>query len=169
MWFHDRVVIVDFAASLPQVTNQLLARVELRASRLVAIEVTDQTNPERDVVEIVAVHVAAVDLTPPAVTHFDLTIAGRCAVADHEMIRESILHSADVPMVIIEHGGVPLSCAAVVHDDVLPASTCNRGTIDCRSHRCGEVSITSPTTAATSAEKARPKTARLLVTIFFDR
>ncbi len=167
--FHDRVVIVDFAAPLPEVTNQFLARVELRARRLVAIEIADQTNAEADVVEIVAVHVAAVDLPPPAVTHFDLTIAGRCPVADHEMISESILHSADVPMVIIEHGGVPLSCAAVVDDDVLPASTCNRGTIDCRSHRCCEISITSPTTAVTSAEKARPKTARLLITIFFDR
>lgn len=169
MRFHDRVVIVDFAAPLPQVTNQLLARVELRARRLDAIEIADQTNPERDVVEIVAVHVTAVDLTPPAVAHFDLTIAGRCSVADDEMISESILHSANVPMVIIEHGGVPLSCAAVVHDDVLPASTSNRGAIDCGSHRCGEISITSPTTAAISAEEARPKTARLLITIFFNR
>ena len=169
MRFHDRVVIVDFAAPLPQVTNQFLARVKLRASRLVAIEVTDQTNPERDVVEIVAVHVTAVDLTPPAVAHFDLTIAGRCSVADHEMISESVLHSPDAPMVIVEHGRVPLSCAAVVHDDVLPASTRNRGTIDCRSHRCCEILITSSTRAVTSTEKARPKTARLLITIFFDR
>ena len=167
--FHDRVVIVDFAAPLPKVTNQFLARVELRASRLVAIEVTDQTNPERDVVEIVAVHVTAVDLTPPAVTHFDLTIAGRRSVADYEMISESILHSADVPMVVIENGGVPLSRAAVVYDNVLPASTRNRGTVDCRSHRRCEISITSATAAATTTEKSRPKTARPLITVFFDR
>ena len=112
---------------------------------------------------------AAVDLPTPAIADFDLTIAGRSAVADYEMVSKSVLHSAKMPVVIIERGSVALTRSAVVHDDVLPASKCNRGAIDCRSRRCGEVSITSPTTAATSAEKARPKTPRLLVTIFFDR
>jgi hypothetical protein len=167
--FHDRVVIVDFAAPLPQVTNQFLARIELCAHRLVAIEVPHQTNAECNIVEIIAVHVAAVDLPPPAVTYFDLAIASRCSVADHEMISESILHSADVPMVVIENRGVPLSRAAVVYDNVLPASTRNRGTVDCRSHRCCEISISSATTAATTAEKSRPKTARPFITVFFDR
>ena len=169
MRLNDWVVIAHLAATLPQVTDQFLARVELCARRLVAIEVADQTNAECNVVQIIAVHVTAIDLPPPAVTHLDLTIAGRCSVADHEMISESILHSADVPMVVIENAGVPLSCAAVVHDNVLPTRSRNRGTIDCRPHRCCEISITSATTAATSAEKARPKTARLLITIFFDR
>ena len=130
MRFHDWVVIVDFAAPLPQVTNQLLARVELRASRLVAIEVTDQTNPERDVVEIIAVNVATIDLPAPAISDFDLTIAGGSSIADHEMISESVLHSANMPVVIIERGRVSLTRSAVVHHDKLPATARDRRTID---------------------------------------
>ena len=44
MRFYDWVMIVDFTATLSQVTNQFLARVELRARRLGAIEVAHQTD-----------------------------------------------------------------------------------------------------------------------------
>src|ERR1019366_5515450 len=51
---HDRVVIVDLAATLSQIPDYFFGAIQLRARRLVAIEIADQTNPERDVVEIIA-------------------------------------------------------------------------------------------------------------------
>ncbi len=119
---HDRVMPVDLAAPDAKIANQFFARVELHACRLIAIEIADQTNAERDVVQIIAVHVPAVDLTAPTIAHFDLAIARRCAVANDKMIRQSILHVANMTMVIIENARVTLPCAAVVDDDVLPAT-----------------------------------------------
>ena len=78
-------------------------------------------------------HVAAVDLAPPTIAHFDLAVAGRSAVSDYEMISETILHVANVAMVIIERRRVALPRAAVVHDDKLPAriAAIGRSPIDC--------------------------------------
>ena len=123
-------MVAHFSAALPEITNQFLAAIELRARWLIAIEVTNQTNPERNVVQIVAVDVPAVDLAPPTIAHFDLTVTGGSAVADDEMVSEPILHPANVPVIIIERGRVPLTGAAVVHDDELPAAVRNRCTID---------------------------------------
>jgi len=89
-------------------------------------EIADQTNSERDVVQVIAVDVPAVDLSPPPVPHFDLAVAGRCAVADHEMIREPVLHPPKMPVVIIERGRVSLPRPAVVDHDVLPAAARDR-------------------------------------------
>ena len=78
-------------------------------------------------------HVAAVDLAPPTIAHFDLTVAGRSAVSDYEMIGQTVLHMANVAMVIIENRGVALPGAAVVHNDELPAriAPIGRSAIDC--------------------------------------
>ncbi len=76
MRFHDRPVIADFATTLAQIANELFATIELRAGRLIAIEIADQTNAKGDIVQIVAVNVAAVDLTTPAIADFDLAVAG---------------------------------------------------------------------------------------------
>ena len=76
MWLHSNDTSFRFTAAVSQVTNEFLASIELRARGLVAIEITDQTNAERDVVQIIAMHVAAVDLTPPAIADFDLAVAG---------------------------------------------------------------------------------------------
>jgi hypothetical protein len=43
---------------------------------LVAIEVAHKTNPERDIVQIIAMHVTAIDLTAPAIAYLDLAVAG---------------------------------------------------------------------------------------------
>ena len=75
-------------------------------------------------------HVAAVDLPAPAIADFDLTVPGRGSVANNEVIGQSVLHPPHVAMVIIESGGVALSRAAVVHNNELPASRHDRGTID---------------------------------------
>jgi len=50
MRFHDWIVIVDLAAALPQVTDQFFAAIELSTRWLVAIEIPDQANAERNVI-----------------------------------------------------------------------------------------------------------------------
>ena len=75
MWTHDQGMSVAFSAALLQIPNQLFTRVELRARRLVAIEIAHQTNTEPDVVHIIAVNMAAVNLTTPAIANFDLAVA----------------------------------------------------------------------------------------------
>ena len=101
---------------------------------MIAIEITDQTNPERDVVQVIAVDVAAVDLSPPTVPYFDLAVAGRSSVANHEMISESVLHPAKMPVVIIERSRISLTRSAVVHDNVLPATPRDWRAIDLGAH-----------------------------------
>ena len=122
MWLHRNGAPLGFAATFAQVADEFFARVELRARWLVAIEIAYQTNAERNVVQIIAVNVAAVDLTPPAIAHFDLAVACGCSVADHEMVRKTILHPADVPMIIIKSARVTLSRAAIMHDNELPST-----------------------------------------------
>jgi len=130
MGAHDCVVRLNFATAFSQIIDQLFARFELAVGRLIAIEIAHQTNAERNVVQVIAVHVSAIDLTAPAIAYFDLAIAGRRAVPDDEMIGQPISHSAHVPVVIIENPGAALSCAAVVHNNELPATTHHRGPID---------------------------------------
>jgi hypothetical protein len=122
VWLHRNGASLGFAATFAEVTDEFFARVELRARRLVAIKIAYQTNAQRNVVQIIAVHVAAVDLTPPAIAHFNLAVACGSAVANHEMVRKTILHPADVPMIIIKSARVSLPRAAVVHDNELPAT-----------------------------------------------
>ena len=121
---------LGFAAAFSQVTDEFFARVELRTRWLVPIEIAYQTNAKRDVVQIIAVHVAAIDLASPPIANLDLAVAGRCSIADNEVIRKPILHPADVPMIIIEHARVSLSRAAVMHDNELPATAFHRGASD---------------------------------------
>ena len=97
---------------------------------MVAIEIAHQTDAERDIVQIVAVDMAAVDLAAPAVSHFNLAVAGRSPIANHEMIGEPILHPADVPVVIIEHPRVALPRAAIMDDDKLPTTPLHGGAAD---------------------------------------
>src|SRR5205823_2437884 len=101
-------------------------------------------------------NVATVDLPAPAIAHFHLAVAGRCAVADDEVVGESVLHSSEMAMVIIERGGVALPRPAVVDDDVLPASARDRSAIDLRFHRCRKITIAAATAAPTAtAEQPR--------------
>jgi len=122
MWPHRDVASVGLAATFAQVANEFFTRVELRARWLVAIKIAYQTNTERNVVQIIAVHMAAVDLTPPTIAHFDLPVARGRSVADHEMVGKTILHPADVPMIIIKNARVSLPRAAIVHHNELPAT-----------------------------------------------
>jgi hypothetical protein len=130
MGTHNCVMRINFPATFSQIIDQFFAGFELAAGRLIAIEIAYQANPERNVVQIIAVHVSAVDLPPPAIAYFDLAITGRGAVPDNEVIGESISHSAHVPVVIIENPGTALPCAAVVDNDELPATAQYRRAID---------------------------------------
>ena len=76
-------------------------------------------------------HVPAVDLAAPAVAHFNLAVSSGCSVPDHEMIRETILHPAHAPMIIIKHARVPLARPAIVHHNELPAASFHRRASDC--------------------------------------
>jgi hypothetical protein len=130
MGTHDYVMPINFPATFSQIIDQFFAGFELAAGRLIAIEIAYQANPERNVVQIIAVHVPAVDLPPPAIAYFDLAITGRGAVPDYEVIGESVSHSAHVPVVIIENPGTALSCAAVVDNNELPTTAQYRRAID---------------------------------------
>jgi hypothetical protein len=76
VWLHRYRTSLGFAAAVSQVANEFFARVELCARRLVSIEIAYETYAERDVVEIIAMHMTAVDLAPPAIADFDLAVAG---------------------------------------------------------------------------------------------
>jgi hypothetical protein len=130
MRLHGNIASVDFAAAFSQVTDEFFARVELRARWLVSIKIAYQANAERDVVQIIAVHMAAVDLATPAIAYFDLPVACRCSVSDDEVIGQTVLHPADMPMIIIEYARVSLPCAAIVHHDKLPATPLHRRASD---------------------------------------
>ena len=75
MWPHNQGTPVAFPTTLLQIPDQFLARFELRTCRLVAIEITYEANTECNVVQVIAVHVATVNLTMPAIPDFDLAIA----------------------------------------------------------------------------------------------
>ena len=76
VWFYRNGASPGATATLSQIADEFLTSVELRACWLITIEIAYQTNAERDIVEIIAVHVAAIDLTPPAIPDFDLPISG---------------------------------------------------------------------------------------------
>lgn len=175
MWFDQHVVISHFAATLPQIANQLLAGLQLHGGRLAVIKIADQTDAERDIVQIIAVHMSAVDLAPPAIADFDLAVARGGAIPDDEMIGQPILHVTHMPMIIIEDPCVPLPRAAVMHDDELPRwiAAIRRRAIDFRAHRAGQITITRAAPASSAAraiamEEAIPKAGLLLGTGLLD-
>jgi len=112
---------------------------------------------------------SAVDLAAPAVTHFNLPVTGRCSIADDEMVSETVLHPSHTAVVIIEDRSVSLPGTAVVDNDVLPACPRDRRSLDRVSHRRRQISITPATAALPCPKKPGPKTARPIVTVFFDR
>src|SRR5438552_11424269 len=94
---------------------------------------------------------AAVDLPPPPVAHFNLPIAGGSPIPDDEMISEAILHSANAPVVVIECGRVPLTRSAVVHNNILPATPRDWRAIDLIANRSRQITITGAAAATPAA------------------
>ena len=62
----DDVAAAHLAAAAAQVVDELLERGELGLRGQVAVEIADKADAERDVVQVIAVDVAAVDLARPA-------------------------------------------------------------------------------------------------------
>jgi hypothetical protein len=162
----DGVMCIDFPATLPQIIDQLFACLQLPAGRLIAIEIAYQTNAERNVVQIVAVHVPAIDLAPPAIAYFDLAVARRSAITDDEMIGEPVFHPANMPVVIIENAGATLSCATVVYDNELPAAPHNWRPVDFASDRPRKVPVSNfrprPERPAATRRRARRRFVTLI-------
>ena len=130
MWSHRNGAPVTLAATFSQKADEFVARVKLGARWLAAIEIAYQTNAERNIVQIITVHVAAVNLAPPPIAYFNLAVARGCPVANHEMIGEAVLHPAHMPMIIIERARISLSRTAIVHDYELPATPFHRSAPD---------------------------------------
>jgi hypothetical protein len=168
VWFHDWIVIVNLAAALAEIPNQFLARVELGAAGLAAIEVAYQADTKRDIVEIIAMDVTAVDLTSPAVADLNLSVSGRGSIPDDKMIGQTVLHSPHMAMIVVEDRGVSLPSPTVVNNDVLPTGRRHRCPIDRTPDRCSQVPVSGSAAVASESEKARPKTARPIITIFFN-
>ena len=126
-----------FPAALLQITNQLFARFELRACRLIAVEIAHQTDAETDIVHVIAVDMAAAHLPHPTIADFDLTVAGGGPIPDDKMIGETVPHPADVAMIIIENARASLPRPAVVHDDEFPARALHRRPTDRLDVRAG--------------------------------
>ncbi len=131
------VTPIDLADPLPQITDQLVDRFILRPGGQVAIEIADQADADRDVVEVVAVHMPPGNLVNPAIADLDLAVAGGAAVANHKMICEPIGHVTDMTMVIVEDSRIALPSAAIVNNDVFPAVAGDPGIVDCLAHRRG--------------------------------
>src|SRR6185437_15915862 len=129
------------AAAFLEILDQLFAGFELGAGGLVAVEIADETNPEADVVHVIAVNVTAAHLPDPPLADLDLPVARRGSVADDEMIGEPVPHPADVAMVVIENARATLPRPAVVDDDEFPAVALDRRAADRVDVRGGEITI----------------------------
>ena len=83
---HDRISSIHFADTPPEVADQFVKRFVFRLGRQISVEVAYEADANRDIVEIVAMDVSAVELPGPPVPDLNLTIPRGGAVADDEMI-----------------------------------------------------------------------------------
>ena len=79
-------------------------------------------------------HVTTIDLAPPTIAYFNLTVSGGCSVSDYKMIGKAVLHAPHVPVIVIEDPGVTLASAAVMHHNELPATPFHRCASDRVNH-----------------------------------
>lgn len=127
---NDGGLAFDLADTAPEVGAEFIQRAELILGGCIPVEISDETNAERDVVQVVARDMATVDLSGPAVSDFDFAIARGIAIADDEVVGEAVLHFANASVVDIKNARVSLAGATIVNDDVFPASTLHLGIID---------------------------------------
>ena len=137
--FDDRGVAFNFSDADAEVGDEFIEGCELGGGRPVAIEITDEANTQRDIIEVVAGDVSAVDLAGPAVANFDFSIARGVAITNDKVVGEAVLHLADVTVVDIKDAGISLPGSAVVHDDIFPAFAFHDGLVDCFSGAGREV------------------------------
>ena len=128
---NDGIVSLHFSDSLPEVTYEFIERFKLSVGWKVAVEIANQANAKPDIVKVITVDVSACHLLNPSVANFDLAIAGRCTVADDQMVGQSIWHFAHVAMIVVEDPGVPLSGSAIVDNDIFPSVPGHACFVDC--------------------------------------
>jgi len=71
------------------------------------------------------------------------------------MIRKTVLHPANMSMVIVENPCVALPRAAVVHDNKLPTTALHRRAPDCFNYGVCQVTVGDRTTPWPYTESAR--------------
>lgn len=86
-------------------------------------------------------HMAAVNLASPTITDLDFAVAGGSAIANDEMVGETVFHSTHPTMVIVEHTRVTLSCAAVMDDDEFPPVAGYRRASNLFDNGSGEIAV----------------------------
>ena len=128
---NDGVASFHFSDSLSEVTYEFIERFKFSVGRKVTIEIADQANAKSDIVKVITVDVSPCHLLNPSVANFDLPIAGRRAVADDEMVGQSVWHFAHVAMIVVEDPGVPLSGSAIVDNDIFPSVPGHACFVDC--------------------------------------
>jgi hypothetical protein len=139
--YNRKISAVVFPDTFAQVIGQFLQRFVLRPGWPGTVEIPDQADTERNVVQIIAMDVAAIDLTGPAASNFNLAVSGGASVTDHKMICQAIPHLSSISMVIIKNLRIPLSSSAVVHHDVTPAAFLHRSTVNCVKNRSGKIFV----------------------------
>ena len=123
--------------TIAQIGDKFIERTKLSPGWLVTIEVADQADSDGNVVEVIARHMSAVELSRPARTDFDLAVAGGSAIADDKMVGQSVLHLTHTAMISVEDASVSLPGAAVVNDDILPPAFLHSCPVNCSAHsRC---------------------------------
>ena len=79
-----------FYGALAQVPDEFVQGLELLGGGLFLVEITNKADAQGDIVQVVAVDMAPVDLFFPAVAHLDLTIARGGAVADDKVVSQPV-------------------------------------------------------------------------------
>jgi hypothetical protein len=112
----------DYAGS--QVIDQFLKSQYLLQRWPRLFKVPNETDANPDLVDFLAMNVAALDLLEPARANLNFSIAGIDSVADHKVIRQAVLHPALSMRAAID-GGIALSNCAVMRYNPLPPARAN--------------------------------------------
>lgn len=108
-----------------QIIDQLGKGIQLFRMGCPALKVPDQANADAFHINLVIAHMAALNLTAPTVTDFNLATPGIEATADNKMIGETVFHSAVLAVISIIGSGITALNATVMADNPLPATTRN--------------------------------------------
>ena len=136
---NDRIFSVHLSDPSSEVADELVQSFVLGFCGQIAIEIAHETDADGNIVQIVAVNVASTELAIPPISNFDLAVSRRCTVSDHEMVSQSVWHSANMTMVVVENARVTLARPAVMNDDIFPSIAGNARVIDSFSNRGRQV------------------------------
>ena len=120
----DLAVNREFAAAMQEIELEELDQFgesrELFGGGATLFEIADETDADGDVVDPATAHVAALELLEPAISDFNLAVAGVAAVSNDKVISQAVGHphvTAVEPVVDLR---VALIHPAVMADDIFP-------------------------------------------------